>query len=213
MNKQLLVIGIDPGTTVGYAIFSIEGSLVEKGSSKLITPASLTEIIILHGKPVIVCTDKKRTPDYADKLAIRLGCRIINPDEDLHSREKKDLASPYDCRNDHEEDAVASCIYALGKMRHLLGQIHHFLDKKQKMQFFQNMAELMILYPDLNMMHCLELLEQPDQTEHIIMKKVLEEKLYTKKDYMNLFRKLKEEQYHKSSLLSSKKKLLQNRKS
>jgi len=58
MKDKLLVIGLDPGTTVGYAVMDIEGNLVCIGSSKNTGMSMIIDKIIPLGSVLLVGTDK-----------------------------------------------------------------------------------------------------------------------------------------------------------
>ncbi len=58
-----IIIGIDPGTTIGVAVLDTSGSLMYSASFK---NAQLSEIItevMKYGQPILVGTDKKNLPE------------------------------------------------------------------------------------------------------------------------------------------------------
>jgi len=51
--KELLIIGIDPGTTTGYALLNLKGNIIEIDSSKEYDLATLITKITKQGLPLI----------------------------------------------------------------------------------------------------------------------------------------------------------------
>ena len=74
-EKPLLVVGIDPGTTIGYAVLDLDGNLIKIDSSKHITLSSLISGITAIGKVILVGTDKKAVPGFVKKFAVKGGLR------------------------------------------------------------------------------------------------------------------------------------------
>src|SRR3989344_4784645 len=114
-EKRLLIVGVDPGTTVGYAAIDFEGNLVKVHSEKDFDMGTLISDVIKLGKPLIVASDKQYNPDFVEKFAIKLGARLIGPDYDLKVSEKRDAVREYETGNQHEMDSLASAVFALKK--------------------------------------------------------------------------------------------------
>jgi len=111
VEKQLIV-GIDPGTTVGLAFLDIDGHVLKvKSARNLAIDGIITEIAAV-GKAAIVATDKAVVPPMTNKLASILGARLFTPDSDLLVEKKRELAARSKTKNDHERDALASAVYA-----------------------------------------------------------------------------------------------------
>jgi len=70
MHKQLLIAGIDPGTTVGYAFLDINGKPIKTGSSRELTFDTLIAKTTKLGRVVVVGTDKAKAPVYSDPLPV-----------------------------------------------------------------------------------------------------------------------------------------------
>jgi len=77
------ILGIDPGTTTGYAVLDVTGNLLKKGSAKNISMGSLISKVIRSGNPIIIGCDKKTTPWFVEKMAAQLGAKVIYPAKDL----------------------------------------------------------------------------------------------------------------------------------
>ena len=92
MNHSLaLIVGIDPGTTVGLAIVSISGEIKEIYSKRELSLAELINKVYSTGIPVVCSTDKKKVPAFILRFAAKTGARVISPDADLTVIEKREI--------------------------------------------------------------------------------------------------------------------------
>lgn len=131
--KPLLIIGIDPGTTLAYAILDLDGNVLRVSSSKQLDLNSLIANVFYLGKPLVVATDVSPIPKFVEKFASQTGTKIIGPKQNLKVFQKKELTKRYDFSNDHERDALAAAIFAFKKVRVLLRKINIYVqiyDKK-----------------------------------------------------------------------------------
>lgn len=87
--KKLLIAGIDPGTTLGYALLDLNGNVVKINSSKQLDMSTLILEIIKEGKVIVIGTDKAKAPKFVEKTAAKIGARLIIPREDLTVEEKE----------------------------------------------------------------------------------------------------------------------------
>jgi predicted RNase H-like nuclease (RuvC/YqgF family) len=208
MQKNLLVVGIDPGTTLGYAVLDIGRNLLKVSSSKMLDISILTSELMSHGRVLIIGCDKKRIPDFVDKMATRLGARIISPDEDMLVQDKRSITSSLPFRNDHEMDALASALFAYKKIHPLINDINDYLEKISKPALKHRLIEIMLLNPEFNMKNIIEMLEKPEKQENRIMAKIIEQRIYTKSDYTRLFNKLMSLEQQDSALQKRNNELL-----
>lgn len=160
--KSLLITGIDPGTTVGYALLDIDGNLVRVGSSKQLDSSSLIMEMIKEGRVIIIGTDKAKTPKFVEGVAAKLGARIIKPDEDLLVEEKRELTKGYEFGNEHEKDALASGLYAYKKIRKILRKIEFYLKKKGKEGIAEEVKEI-VLKEKMRIADSVMMIEQPEE--------------------------------------------------
>jgi predicted RNase H-like nuclease (RuvC/YqgF family) len=115
-----LIIGVDPGSTSAVAAVDLEGELRLLESGKNFPPRDIIQEIIEEGKPVIVASDKRKTPSKVEKIASSLGAEIYEPDEDLESGRKNELGLG---DNSHEKDASASAFNAYNNMQREIRKI------------------------------------------------------------------------------------------
>src|SRR3989344_6928155 len=107
-----LIVGMDPGTTLGYAFLDMDGRLLETGSAKQFPIHLLIRKAMDAGTPLFVGTDKRNVPSAVQEFAAKTGARIMAPAEDLKVQEKKIWTKEHRLRNDHERDALAAALFA-----------------------------------------------------------------------------------------------------
>ncbi|MBN2517996.1 MAG: DUF460 domain-containing protein [Candidatus Altiarchaeota archaeon] len=122
MNRPVIV-GIDPGTTVGLAILDIDGRVLGIISSRNLSIDEVITKIASFGSAAIVACDKSEVPPLVNKVSSLLGARLFVPDADLSVVRKRELASFVKTQNDHERDALASAIYAYNHFQNKLRRI------------------------------------------------------------------------------------------
>ena len=122
MEKQLIV-GIDPGTTVGLAFLDIDGSVLRVKSARSLSIDGIITEIAAVGKAAVVATDKAVVPPMTNKVASILGARLFAPDSDLLVEKKRELAARSKTKNDHERDALAAAVYAYYKFQNKIRRV------------------------------------------------------------------------------------------
>lgn len=103
-----IVIGIDPGTKVGLAIFDFDKNLICTKTLR----GGLVEIvqeISKHGTPAIIASDRKSPPPLVRKVAACFGAKIYSPKKSLTVLEKARLTTQFKLTA-HEKDAVAAAL-------------------------------------------------------------------------------------------------------
>jgi predicted RNase H-like nuclease (RuvC/YqgF family) len=98
MEKQWVIVGLDPGTTAGYAVLDINGKLLKVDSSKDFDLSKIISNIIEFGKVIVTGTDKQRVPSFVEQFAAKTGSKIISPNEDLSVALKSELTRTFECQ-------------------------------------------------------------------------------------------------------------------
>ena len=136
---KLTIIGIDPGTTKGYAVLDINGNILEVRSSKKFDINKITKEAFKFGKPIIIGTDVKKVPGFVEKIASSLGAKVISPKENITSQHKNKLVNKFlkkkgfEIKNKHENDALISAILAYKSIKPLLKKIEDkYLNSNKK---------------------------------------------------------------------------------
>ena len=142
--KICLIAGIDPGTTVGWALLNLKGEIVAVGSQKELDLDSLIAKFTEFGKVIIVGSDKSKVPSFVQETATKLGAKFVGPAQDVRVNEKRLLTVPYSFNNSHEMDALASALLAFRKVQPLLRKIRALLEKEQKLGLLEEVFELVL---------------------------------------------------------------------
>ncbi len=158
--KKLLIAGIDPGTTIGYALLDLDGRTVQVKSSKNMNMSSLILDIIREGKVVVIGTDKSKTPKFVEKVASKIGARVVKPEEDLKVEEKRELTRTYEFSNEHEKDALASAVYAFKRVRKLLAKADVYLRKHGKEDIDEELKEIILKDNRVNIHEAVAMIEK-----------------------------------------------------
>ena len=187
-NKKLLIAGIDPGTTIGYAVLDIEGSLIYLTSSKQLNLNSLISKTIELGKVVLVGTDKAKVPGLVESYAAKLGARVVNPLEDLKIDEKREMTKSYAVANEHQNDALASALLAFRESRALLDKIDFFV-KENKKHDIKNRIKEIVITKRVSIKNAVSIIERKEEDR--IIEKVTVEKRLAENDFLNLYNKIK----------------------
>jgi len=111
-KPRYLIVGIDPGTTIGIAALDLDGNLVYLASTRLFSAADMTREIAALGKPLIIASDKAEMPFGVEKIRRAFSAVAWNPKKDILIKEKYVLAAGHDFKNDHERDALSAALYA-----------------------------------------------------------------------------------------------------
>lgn len=122
MEKQLIV-GIDPGTSVGLAMLDMDGGALKIMSSRNLGVEEIITQIAMVGKAAVVATDKTVAPPVVVKVSSILGARLFSPDFDLPVEKKRELASRAETANDHERDSLAAAVYAYNHFQNKIRRI------------------------------------------------------------------------------------------
>ena len=136
---KLTIIGIDPGTTKSYAILDINGNILEVQSSKKLDSSMIIKEIIKFGKPIIIGTDVKKTPEFVEKIASSFGARVFSPKINLQGQHKTKLVKKFlkkkdfEINNKHENDALISAVLAYKNIKPLLKKIEDKYKNKSEM--------------------------------------------------------------------------------
>ena len=189
--KQLLIIGIDPGTTVGYAILDIEGNIIEINSEKELSLNKLISKIINFGKPVAIGCDVVPVPKFVEKMSIKFGTRLIEPDRDLLVKEKEALVMEFKdkYKNSHQRDSLASALYAYEILAPIISKTIRKLKKLKKSEILNKVINI-VLTKDVSIHAGIDIVEKPDKEEVRIVKKAVEQKTLLKTDFLKLYKKV-----------------------
>jgi predicted RNase H-like nuclease (RuvC/YqgF family) len=133
-SHKPLIMGIDPGMTVGVALIDLEGRPVFAKSWRTIDRYEIISAISSYGKVVVIATDVSNPPELVKKIGSLLGAIVYAPERDITVDEKNkiisELRKTYDftIEDSHVRDALVA---ALKAYRHYLNTI---LEVKSKLR-------------------------------------------------------------------------------
>lgn len=188
-GRKLLIAGIDPGTTAGYAFLDIEGNLLCLNSSKQIDLNFLISESVNLGKVVLVGTDKSKVPGLVEAYAAKLGAKIISPHEDLKVDEKRKMTNDFRFQDSHQGDALASAMFAFKETKALLDKINFFVKENFK-QSIRNKIKELVITKRLSIKSAVSIIERKEEEDRI-MEKIVVEKKISENDFLRLYNKLK----------------------
>jgi predicted RNase H-like nuclease (RuvC/YqgF family) len=183
--KQLLIAGIDPGTTVGYAAIGIDGKLIAAKQAKELDLDKVVAELSVLGTILFIGTDKAKVPSFVSAAATKLGAKVFAPNKDMLVSEKRELTRSGNYNGQHEMDALASAISALKNNERLFSRIRMFLSDKKHPELFDRVAEI-VVKQGISIRGAFDFLTAP-RKEAQIMKQVIEKKQLKESDYWQLY--------------------------
>jgi predicted RNase H-like nuclease (RuvC/YqgF family) len=117
-RPKYLIVGIDPGTTIGIAVIDLNGELIKVQSSRQMTMADVIELIWSLGKPIIVASDVVPMPFTVEKIRRAFQAVPFTPRQDIPVETKYELAGKFGYGNDHERDALTAALEAFRFWKH-----------------------------------------------------------------------------------------------
>lgn len=136
-KQKWIIVGFDPGLTVGIAILDLSGNVISTKSCKEMSKAEIIKHIISHGKAILIATDVYPPPKMVKKLASTLNSKIYSPSKTFTVSSKTELVDSYlneisstkHPENAHERDALAAAIKTYKHYQNKLRQIERRTEK------------------------------------------------------------------------------------
>ncbi|MBQ4415103.1 MAG: DUF460 domain-containing protein [Methanomicrobium sp.] len=113
-RKKHVIVGIDPGTTVGIAVLDMEGNLLKLKSARRMSLSDWTQEIAETGNPVVVASDVAQMPMSVEKIRRAFNAVPHTPKVSKTQDEKAALCNAYGLSygNDHERDSLSAALDA-----------------------------------------------------------------------------------------------------
>lgn len=122
-RPRYLIVGIDPGTTVGIAALDLNGNIIQVHSSRQMSMSDVIEYLYSIGKPVIIASDVSPMPFSVEKIRRAFQAVAYSPKQDISVETKYELAGIYKYANDHERDALTAAIEASRFWKHKFANV------------------------------------------------------------------------------------------
>ena len=120
-----LIIGVDPGKTIGIACLDLRGRLVYSGHHPNETLEAVIGKIKGVGTPIVVAGDKTQPSDLVRKVNSSFGARLFSPKREFSIDLKRKLGRSANLANQHECDAYAAALSAYNHYSNKFNQIDH----------------------------------------------------------------------------------------
>ncbi|MDD1728446.1 MAG: DUF460 domain-containing protein [Methanospirillum sp.] len=122
-RPRYLIVGIDPGTTVGIAALDLNGKLMKVHSSRQMNMGDVIEFLYGIGKPVLIASDVSPMPFTVEKIRRAFQAVAYIPKQDISVETKYELAGKFTYANDHERDALTAAIEASRFWKHKFANV------------------------------------------------------------------------------------------
>lgn len=135
---ESLILGLDPGSTVGYAVLNLKGELIKIESLRNTDINETISKVNELGKIVLIGTDVSPAPKFVDKVASNLGAEVVEPKDNLLLKYKNKVTKEFlkdndiKLKNKHELDALAAALIAFKHYQPLFNRIDNHLNQINK---------------------------------------------------------------------------------
>ncbi|WP_297510189.1 DUF460 domain-containing protein [Thermococcus sp.] len=124
-ERRSIIVGIDPGITVGIAAIDLSGRIIALHSERNMPVGEVFRFISEIGHPVVVATDVSPAPGFVEKIARSFKAQLFVPRESLRVEEKNELLRNLGVTadDDHQRDALAAAYKAYLRLKPKLEHI------------------------------------------------------------------------------------------
>jgi hypothetical protein len=123
LRRRFTIVGIDPGTTVGIAILSLDGDLLYLKSFRGIAPDKVVKLIAEYGKPALIASDVTPMPISVEKIRRSFNAVPASPGIEVSAEEKIALGKTFGYSNDHERDALTAALLTYRSYKNIFTRI------------------------------------------------------------------------------------------
>ncbi|MBI2671794.1 DUF460 domain-containing protein [Candidatus Woesearchaeota archaeon] len=146
-----LILGIDPGSTIGYAVLDFDGNLLHLGSVRNSNISNVISKIKNYGKVAVVGADVNPAPKFVNKFASNFGAELITPKDNPLFRHKQKLAKEFlkdkkiKTKDRHQMAALAAALIAFKHYQPLFNRINNHLVQVNKEKLIKEVRNTVIL--------------------------------------------------------------------
>ncbi|MCK4971986.1 MAG: DUF460 domain-containing protein [Candidatus Heimdallarchaeota archaeon] len=118
-----LIVGLDPGLTIGLSIMDLNGRVLKIASYREASRGQIIREITKYGKPTLICVDVYPYPAYVEKVAATLSARTYTPRSVMTVSEKNEISRKLAMqhgilvKNAHQRDSLASAYKGYTKFK------------------------------------------------------------------------------------------------
>lgn len=150
-KRPRLIVGIDPGTTLGIAALDLDGHLLLLTSVKNLSKNDVLNIVLGLGVPVLVASDRVVAPHLVSELAASLGSRIFLPSQEVAAHEKKRVVEEASSRfetyaiDEHQTAALYAALKAHAHFKNLFQEVEDAVQDEVRKMIPQMIEEVKTL--------------------------------------------------------------------
>ena len=144
LRRRFTIVGIDPGTTVGIAVLSLDGDLLYLKSFRGISPDKVVKLIAEYGKPAVIASDVTPMPVSVEKIRRSFNAVPASPGIEVSAEEKIALGKTFGYSNDHERDALTAALLTYRSYKNIFTRI----EKKAKVDSDLELLKLYVIRGD-----------------------------------------------------------------
>lgn len=134
-----IIVGIDPGITVGLACIDLQGNILLLKSKKEWTQTEIIRDIVNIGNPVLICSDITPVSAFVQKIASILNSKIFVPKKSLTVFEKRTIIdeniSTKVVKNTHERDALSAALKAFTLYKRKIEKLYKRMKEENLVAF------------------------------------------------------------------------------
>ncbi|KYC44682.1 MAG: hypothetical protein APG12_01616 [Candidatus Methanofastidiosum methylothiophilum] len=112
IKDKYVIVGVDPGTTVGLSVLDLEGKVLAIISKRSFSMSDVKEEIRKYGYPLIFASDVHPPSGFIEKLSTSFDSILYVPPLSIPVREKNELSKDHETTNAHERDALSAALKA-----------------------------------------------------------------------------------------------------
>jgi len=136
-QTKKLIVGIDPGVTVGIAILDLRGKAILIDSAKGLSRGDVVRRISEYGTATIIATDVTTIPAFVQALSTKFNAKIHSAPKILSVSEKQEMIRIFNENevnvikpsNSHERDALVAAIKAFSSYKNIFERIKATIKK------------------------------------------------------------------------------------
>ncbi len=127
IKDKHIIVGVDPGTTVGLSFIDLEGNILKIFSKRSFSISDVKEEIRKYGYPLIFASDVNPPSGFIEKLSTSFDSILYIPSLSIPVKEKNELSKGHEVTNAHERDALSASLkayqYYKNKFNHIKSKI------------------------------------------------------------------------------------------
>ncbi|MCD6188810.1 MAG: DUF460 domain-containing protein [Thermococcus sp.] len=124
-ERKSIIVGLDPGITVGIAALDLNGEILALYSERNMAVSEIVRFISEVGHPIIIATDVNPAPGLVEKISRSFKAMLFVPRESLKVEEKNELLKNLGISvdDDHQRDALAAAYKAYLRLKPKLDHV------------------------------------------------------------------------------------------